>query len=209
LIVSQFSASLHEQRPSEMTIEIIQEELDHLPAHGRISIAFEVRSILELTVANAGLGGFVFRERKLAASYMKDYDSGGESRPDNWSRCFDITNWVLHSAWIEGRRVGGLVTAFRTEGLDMLEQRDDLAVIWDLRVSPALRGRGVGAALFAAAEAWAKAQACKHLKVETQNVNVPACRFYARLRCTLGSIHRFAYPQLPEEEVQLLWYKNI
>jgi GNAT superfamily N-acetyltransferase len=192
-----------------MTTEIIQEELDHLPAHGQISIAFEVRSVLELTVVDAGLGGFVLRERKLAASYMKDYDSSGESRPDNWSRCFDIANWVLHSAWIDGRRVGGLVTAFRTEGLDMLEQRDDLAVIWDLRVSAAFRCRGVGAALFAAAEAWAKVQKCEQLKVETQNVNVPACRFYARRGCTLGSIHRFAYPQLPEEEVQLLWYKDI
>jgi GNAT superfamily N-acetyltransferase len=191
-----------------MTIEIIQEELDHLPAHGQISIAFEVRSILELTVADAGLGGFILRERELTAPYVKDYDSIGESRPDNWSQCFDIANWALHSAWIERRRVGGLVTAFRTEGLDMLERREDLVVIWDLRVSSALRGRGVGAALFVAAEAWAKAQGCRQLKVETQNVNVPACRFYARSGCTLGGIHRFAYPQLPEE-VQLLWYKDI
>lgn len=191
-----------------MTIEIIQEELDHLPAHGQISIAFEVRSILELIVADAGLGGFILRERALTAPYVKDYDSIGESRPDNWNQCFDIANWALHSVWIEGRRVGGLVTAFRTRGLDMLERREDLAVIWDLRVSPALRGRGVGAALFAAAQAWAKAQRCRQMKVETQNVNVPACRFYARAGCTLGGIHRFAYPQLPEE-VQLLWYKDI
>jgi GNAT superfamily N-acetyltransferase len=191
-----------------MTIEIIREELDRLPAYGQISIAFEIRSILELTVADGGLGGFILRERGLAVPYVKDYDSIGQSRPDNWSQCFDIANWALHSAWIEGRRVGGLVTAFRTDGLDMLERRDDLAVIWDLRVSPAHRGRGAGMALFAAAEAWAKAQNCRQLKVETQNVNVPACRFYARAGCTLGSINRFAYPQLPEE-VQLLWYKDI
>ena len=191
-----------------MSIEIIQEELDHLPAHGLISIAFEVRSILELTVADAGLGGFILCERELSAPYLKDYDSTGESRPDNWNQCFDIANWVLHSAWIEGQRAGGLVTAFRTPGLDMLERRNDLAVIWDLRVSPALRGRGVGAALFTAAQAWARAQGCRQLKVETQNVNVPACRFYARRGCTLGGIHRFAYPELPAE-VQLLWYKDI
>jgi GNAT superfamily N-acetyltransferase len=191
-----------------MTIEIIREELDHLPAHGQISIAFEVRSILELTVTDAGLGGLILRERWLITPYVKDYDSIGESRPDNWSQCFDITNWALHSAWTEGRRVGGLVTAFRTDGVDMLERRDDLAVIWDLRVSHALRGRGIGKALFAAAEAWAKAQSCRQLKVETQNVNVPACRFYVRAGCTLGGIDRFAYPQLPEE-VQLLWYKDI
>ena len=46
------------------------------------------------------------------------------------------------------------------------------------------------------------------MKVETQNVNVPACRFYARQGCVLGAINRFAYPDLPDE-VQLLWYKTL
>jgi GNAT superfamily N-acetyltransferase len=191
-----------------MTIEIILEELDHLPEHGKISIAFEVRSVLELTVADQGLGGFILRERALTSPYVKDYDNIGASRPDNWSQCFDITNWALHSAWIDGRRTGGLVTAFNTQGLDMLERREDLAVIWDLRVTPELRGRGLGSALFAAAEGWAKARNCRQLKVETQNINVNACRFYARQGCTLGGMHRFGYPLLPEE-VQLLWYKEI
>jgi GNAT superfamily N-acetyltransferase len=190
-----------------MNVEIIQHSLDHLPEHARISIAFEVRSVLDLTVADGGLGGFALRERELASPYVKDYDSVGGS-PGDWSSDFDVSSWTLHSAWIDGRRAGGVVVAFRTEGLDMLERRDDLAVIWDLRVVPDCRGRGLGARLFAAVEAWARAQGCRQLKVETQNVNVPACRFYARRGCTLGGIHRFAYPQLPHE-VQLLWYKDL
>ena len=44
--------------------------------------------------------------------------------------------------------------------------------------------------------------------METQNVNVPACRLYARLGCVLGAIHRHAYPSLPDE-VQLLWYREL
>ena len=190
-----------------MNIDVIREDLDHLPEHGRISIAFEVRSVLDLTIVDGGLGGFVLRERELASPYIKDYDCIGGS-PDDWSKDFDITNWVLHSVWIDGRRAGGIVVAFRTEGVDMLERRNDLAVIWDLRVARDLRGRGLGSALFAAAEACAKAQGCKQLKVETQNVNVPACRFYARRGCTPGGIHRFVYPLLPQE-VQLLWYKDL
>ena len=71
-----------------------------------------------------------------------------------------------------------------------------------------MRGRGVGARLFAAAEAWAMARGVRTLKVETQNVNVGACRFYARQGCTLGEINRFAYPQLPDE-VQLIWRKAL
>jgi GNAT superfamily N-acetyltransferase len=88
----------------------------------------------------------------------------------------------------------------------MLEGRRDLAVLWDLRVAPQVRGRGVGAALFGAVADWAVGQGCRQLKVETQNTNVAACRFYARQGCVLGALNRFAYPDLPEE-VQLLWYK--
>lgn len=195
-------------RRSAVNIEVIPEELDRLPEHGQISVAFEVRSILDLTVADSGLGGLHLRERKLATPYVKDYDSMGGNRPGDWGRCFDTTNWALHSAWIDDRRAGGIVVAFKTEGLDMLERRQDLALIWDLRVAPDLRGRGLGSSLFAAAEAWAKAQGCKQLKVETQNVNVAACRFYAQRGCTLGGIYRFAYPPLPKE-VQLLWFKDV
>jgi hypothetical protein len=46
------------------------------------------------------------------------------------------------------------------------------------------------------------------MKVETQNINVPACRFYAKQGFALGAAHHFVYPALPEE-VQLLWYKDL
>ena len=90
----------------------------------------------------------------------------------------------------------------------MLEGRSDLAVLWDIRVAPDARRRGIGAALMAAAERWAEAQGCAELKVETQNINVPACRFYARQGFTLREARRFAYPGLPDE-IQLLWYRPI
>ena len=76
----------------------------------------------------------------------------------------------------------------------MLGGRDDVAVLWDIRVSPRERGRGTGSALFRAAGDWAGARGFRWLKIETQNVNVPACRFYQKMGCTLGAIDRFAYP---------------
>jgi GNAT superfamily N-acetyltransferase len=69
-------------------------------------------------------------------------------------------------------------------------------------------GRRVGSSLFRAAEARAAARGCRQLKIETQNINLPACSFYARQGCELREINRFAYPQFPDE-VQLLWYKEI
>lgn len=47
------------------------------------------------------------------------------------------------SAFDGPSRVGGAVVAWRTPGADMLEGRDDLAVLWDIRVHPEYRGRGI------------------------------------------------------------------
>ena len=78
--------------------------------------------------------------------------------------------------------------------------------LWDLRVAAEFRHRGVASALLAAAEEWAHAQEIRSIMVETQDINVPACRFYARQGFVLGAVNRGAYPDLPHE-VQLLWYK--
>jgi GNAT superfamily N-acetyltransferase len=68
--------------------------------------------------------------------------------------------------------------------------------------------RGIGSVLFRAAGDWAGARGCRWLKIETQNINLPACRFYQKMGCTLGAIDRFAYPGQPDE-VQLLWWKAL
>jgi GNAT superfamily N-acetyltransferase len=190
-----------------MVIEVTEEEVAQLSDYAHIPIAFEVRSVLDIEERAGGLTGLPLTERALATPYVKDYDAA-DGGPERWPSRFDVSRWGLFAARSGGQRVGGAAVAFGTDGVEMLEERDDLAVLWDLRVAPDARGRGVGAALFRAAEAWAAARGCRQLKVETQTVNVPACRFYVRMGCVLGGIHRFAYPDLPDE-VQLLWYKAL
>jgi len=46
------------------------------------------------------------------------------------------------------------------------------------------------------------------MKAETQNINVPACRFYAKHGFTLGVVNRFAYQEFPDE-VELVWYRKL
>jgi GNAT superfamily N-acetyltransferase len=190
-----------------MDVEISEEPLSALPEHARIATAFEVRAVLEVSAPAHGLGGLVLAERALDAPYRKDYDadSGG---PAAWPRHFDLSSWGLLAARVAGRRVGGAVIAFDTPAVNLLEGRTDLAVLWDIRVAPEARGHGVGTALFAAAEGWARARGCRWLEAETQNINLPACRFYVRQGCLLRGIHRFAYPDLPDE-VMLLWCKAL
>ncbi len=189
-------------------LDIAEEPIAFIDEYAQVPIAFEVQSVLEVSVREGGLAGFDLVERRITPSFVKDYDAIAGNHPSDWAKRFDVSNWGTLCARVEGRRVGGMVVAFDTAGVVMLEGRRDLAVIWDARVDPGVRRHGVGSSLFAAAERWAKARGCGWLVVETQNINVPACRFYSRQGCTLGAIHRFAYPDLPGE-VQVLWYKEI
>ena len=189
-----------------MRIDVAEEPMTALSEYARLPIAFSVDCVLDVT-ARAD-GRFVLSARKLDIPYVKDYDAIDGEGPSHWTRRFDVSNWTLFMARVAGRRVGGATIAFDTPGLTMLEGRRDLSVLWDLRVAPDARGRGIGSALFERVEAWAEANGCCQLKVETQNTNVRACDFYARHGCELRAVHHAAYPELPEE-TQLLWYKDL
>ena len=145
-----------------------------------------------------------YGDRPVEVPWRKDYDALPHNHPTAWASRFDLSSWAFFSAHLDGRLVGGAVVAFRTPGVDLLEGRDDLAVLWDLRVAPEVRRTGVGRSLFAAAAAWATNRGASQLKVETQDVNAAACRFYAARGCELAAVDRSAYPDLPGE-AQLLW----
>lgn len=193
-----------------MSVDIQQEAVTAtaLEEYATVSIAFVVDRILQVTVADGGLGGLSLTETAVADPYVKDYDALDGARPERWLERFDTANWVLICGRRDAIMVGGAVIAFNSPSVRMLGGRDDIAVLWDIRVSPAERGAGVGSALFQAAAGWAVARGCGWLKIETQNVNASACRFYRKMGCTLGAIDRFAYPDLPDE-VQLLWWKPL
>lgn len=192
-----------------MRIDISEEPMAALAEYACIPIAFEVSQVFDVSVQGSGRDGLVLSERLVdVAPYVKDYDAIKGEGPMHWAQRFDLSNWVLFAARVEGRRVGGAAIACDSPELHMLEGRPGLAVLWDIRVAPAVRGQGVGSALFRAAEVWATEKGCWQLKVETQNINVPACRFYARQGCVLETAHRDVYPGCPGE-IQLLWYKDL
>ena len=190
-----------------MSIELRDEPTMALAEHGRVAIAFEVRSVLELEAPEAGLGGLVLVERPIATPWRKDYDANPRQAPASWASYFDVSTWGLISAWDGASRIGGAVIALDAPSLSMSEDRD-VAVLWDIRIAPPWRRRGVGAKLFHASADWARARGCVRLDVETQNINVAACRLYARCGCELRRIDRLAYPELPHE-VELIWTKRL
>jgi GNAT superfamily N-acetyltransferase len=179
---------------------------ERLAEYAAIPIAFEVRTIYEVEIPDGGLGGIHLHERPVSP-YIKDYDL--LHSPLSWPGTFDLKNWGLFLAVeVAGQPVGGAVVAWDTLGVDMLEGRCDLSMLWDMRVAPEHRGQGIGGQLFRYAADWSKARGCRQMKIETQNTNVGACRFYAALGAKLGDIRRFAYSDdaAVVHETQLNWY---
>ena len=145
-------------------------------------------------------------EAPLGQPLTKDFD--GDEPVMSWHRFGDISHWGIFAAFSDEHRVGGAVVAHDSPGIHMLEEREDLAVLWDLRVHPSVRRSGVGTRLLDRAIQFARASGCSFLKVESQNTNPAACRFYAKRGLHLGGLRRGVYPQYPDE-VQLLWYLDL
>lgn len=191
-----------------MRIEFREEPVAALAGYASVPIAFEVRERLAVVAPAAGVDGLRLVVEPVAAPYVKDYDALPGEGPATWPARFAGARWVVLAAWADGARVGGAVVVRDVPHAGGGAGRADVATLWDLRVAPVWRRRGVGEALFEAAAAWARARGAAWLAAETQSVNVPACRLYARCGCELGAIDRFAYPSLPDE-VQLTWYRAL
>jgi ribosomal protein S18 acetylase RimI-like enzyme len=190
-----------------MPFRIIEEAPDVLPEYEKISIAFRVESRFRVELPQNGLGGIRLVEETVSP-YIKDYDEYQNYRPTEWTKRFDVSSWGILSAFDGKTRVGGAAIVCNSPEIEMLEGLTDLACLWDLRVHPDYRNQGVGHRLFTRALVWSQKRHCRLIKIETQNVNVPACRFYARQGCELGAIDRFAYPDILNE-TQLIWYRTV
>lgn len=146
--------------------------------------------------------------RVVDPPYIKDYDAPSDEGPKAWVKHFDISSWGLIVAEEDDRWIGAVTVAYDSSDILMLEGRSDLAVIWDIRVHPEHRNQGVGSALFKAAVLWSKSKGCVQVNIETQNINLPACRFYSKQGCFLSQVNPEAYSDYPNE-VQFIWTKHL
>ncbi len=182
-----------------------------LSIYASIPIAFEVRSVLEVEPIDHGLGGIHLTERTVPEPYIKDYDGQEEGGSERWPDRFDLDRWALFLALESDRSVGGAAVALDTPDISGFSNCPEVAGLWDIRVHPDFRRRGVGAALFDRVVDTARRHGCPRLKIETQNINLPACRFYAAQGCTLGGFDIHAYGSDPTcaHETMLLWYFDL
>jgi GNAT superfamily N-acetyltransferase len=195
-----------------MTFDVAEQPLSILAEYARVPIVFTVDRVLDVASDAHQPGGVVLTERPVDVPYAKDYDAIPGEGPLTWADRFDPSRSAIFTARVATRLVGGAAVALDSSMATLpttdYRRPTSCAVLWDIRVSPEVRGRGIGSALFNAVETWARARHCRQLTVETQNINVAACRFYQRHGCVLRTINRAAYRDLPEE-IQLFWHKEL
>ena len=192
-----------------MNIKIVTAKDNCLKEYVKIPISFTVNSIFKANLINQGLNGVELTKEQVKVPYEKNYDL--QSPPSSWPDRFNTSKWDFILAYNRDELIGGAILVCKSDEINLLESRSDLALVWDLRVSSNHRLNGVGQKLFNEAINSARENGCTQIKVETQNTNVPACIFYQKQGCELGLINRFAYKNNAEtkNEIQICWYYNL
>lgn len=177
-------------------------------AYDSIDMMVDVRAHYELDRIDRGPGGVLLREVPVQP-YVKDL--GRYGRAGDYEKRFDISNWAFFMAFDDDAPVAGMTLVRNTPSVDLLDGRDDLCVLWDLRVSAPYKGRGIGQVLFDKAVRWTRRQGLAQIKIECQNNNVPACKFYSKQGAYLAAFDEYAYAGKPgiQNEVQLIWYLDL
>jgi len=189
-------------------IQYSQVDATYFSQYDKIPMLVHGSSILTLEKIDGGLGGILLKEVQVEP-FIKDL--AVYERATGLAERFDISHWAFFMAFDGDLPVGGVMVAAETPGVHMLAGRSDMSVLWDIRVDERYQGQGVGTRLFNLAVEWSEAKGYKQMKIECQNNNPHACRFYRKQGVVLGMIDEYAYYLEPEvrHEVQLIWYLDL
>jgi ribosomal protein S18 acetylase RimI-like enzyme len=148
---------------------ITYREIDETNFHiyDRVPMLVHVKSIYKLEKVDNGLGGILLKEVPVN-EYIKDL--GVYEEVTKYAYEFDITNWAFFMAFDDELPVGAVTVASKTKGVNMLDGRDDISVLWDIRVDERYKQQGIGTKLFSMAVEWSKCNCLKQMKIEIKSL---------------------------------------
>lgn len=174
-----------------MKITIQEVDADNLQNVNKCDGAFTVSSRLVLNATD----GVIRYSVVSVEPYQKPYIFDEKEYPSYIAN----PNKTIYFAYVEGQLAGQI---------GVVKHWNAFAWIDDLIVDINCRRCGVGRALMERVVDWAKARDLPGIMLETQDVNVPACRFYENFGFRLRGFDTYLYKGFnpATDEIALFWY---
>ncbi|OBZ18472.1 GNAT family N-acetyltransferase [Bacillus sp. FJAT-27264] len=168
--------------------------------------------------------------RKMTYSNISDYNNSNENfivsgrvlpkyEHGNWSYTKEIfsetylkqyENEEIDTSYIED--TGKAVFLYYDDNIcvgriKLYANWNGYALVEDIGVSKAWRHQGIGTKLLEKSKEWAKQNNLLGLMLETQDINVSACDFYARNNFIIGGVDCMLYSNFSTaNEKAIFWY---
>jgi streptothricin acetyltransferase len=174
-----------------MEIGIHEINQDNQTDFGHCAMAFTVTSKLILSATDAQISYTVVD----LSPYTKNYGP----RHAEWIEYNCNPNKTIFLAYAEAELAGEVRIA---------KHWNSYALLDDFVVEPKFRRQGVGRALIQRCIEWAKDKSFVGITLETQDINVPACRLYESCGFKLRGFDTHLYNGLNlfNDEIALFWY---
>lgn len=160
----------------------------------RCDSSFTVEAELCLNASGGRIGYTVFSVAPYVKTYGPEILDAQEyiERPGRAA-------WL---AYVDGRVAGQILVH---------ENWNGFALVWDIAVDPPYRRRGIGRRLIAQAAGWAQERGMPGLMLETQNINLAACRLYESCGFVLGGFDTYLYRggDRDTREIALFYYLQL
>lgn len=169
-------------------------ELENKHFYNQSLEPFQVIGRLKTTFKN---DHWSYEEELFDQRYMKSYK-------EEYLNLDDIINSYTKTIYfaIKDNEVVGQIV--------IREHWNKCCYVDDLVVRQADRGNGVGSLLIQVAEAWAKENHLQGMMLETQDINLGACRCYIRNGYEIGGVDKLLYAHCDTHQEQaIFWYKKL
>lgn len=160
---------------------------------------------------NAGLlAGFIRRQVVTKCLRKENGAWTAKDAPfiDDWTQkdreriAAELKNLAGRGGLVYAAYCGGKLAGFASVSPEPLGESDEYLELTNIHVTEAMRGRGIGRALFYAAAEWAKARGAKKLYISAHS-SVESQAFYRSLGCKEAEIYSTRHIEAEPFDIQM------
>lgn len=174
-------------------MELVEINKDRIKDINGINEPFEIIGKIRPVFVN---DTWSYTEELFDDSYMQSY-------PDDdtdYSEYVGSPYKTAFLAYVKGKFAGRII---------IRKDWNKYVFVEDISIVQEYRGKGVGTALIQKTIEWAKKEDMDGLALETQDINLLACRFYSKCGFKIGAVNTMLYKNLEKpfcDATAVYWY---